>query len=443
MKKILIETYGCQMNKADSELVAGVMMPEGYEPTETHSEADVILLNTCAVREGAEDRILGILAQYRKYKENRPGTVLGVIGCMAQNLKEKLVQQRPWVDLVVGPDAYRDLPKIISDLHKPQHEPAVIVRRDRFENYEEIFPVRGEGINAWVSIMRGCDNFCTFCIVPHTRGRERSRKLASIVREVEDAAEKGYVEITLLGQNVNSWRDEDTNERFAELLTAVGKVHGVKRVRFTSPHPKDFPDPLLYAMAANPTVLVPHIHLPLQSGNSHVLERMNRGYTKEEYLHLVYHIRSIIPDIAFTTDIIVGFPGETAEQFLDTLDVIRQVRYSGAFMFKYSQRPYTKAASWADDVTEGEKQERLQTLIDLQRTIESDVVAEWVGTETEILIEGPSPKRREEWIGRTPQNRPVVVTGNGELPGDLIAVKLTGRRAMTLVGETISAQLAA
>ncbi len=438
MRKILIETYGCQMNKADSELVAGVMMPEGYEPTEHQAEADVILINTCSVREGAEDRILGILAQYRKFKEKKPSMVLGVIGCMAQNLQEKLIQQRPWVDLVMGPDAYRDLPNIIRKLQTPAHDAEVVVRRDRFENYEEIFPVRSEGINAWISIMRGCDNFCTFCIVPHTRGRERSRGISSILNEVKDAVSKGFVEITLLGQNVNSWADPEQSVRFADLMTEVAKITGVKRVRFTSPHPKDFPDPLLEAIAANPRVLVPHLHLPLQAGNDDVLLRMNRGYSKADYLNLVNHIRSIVPSVAFSTDIIVGFPGETAEQFEDTLDVVRQVGFSGAFMFKYSQRPFTKAATWNDDVPEGEKQRRLEKLIELQRRMEAELVAAQIGSEAEVLIENISPKNTREWIGRTAQNRPVVIPVGNEKPGDLIPIKITSRRSMTLVGESLT-----
>ncbi|MCX7835867.1 MAG: tRNA (N6-isopentenyl adenosine(37)-C2)-methylthiotransferase MiaB [bacterium] len=437
MKKILIETYGCQMNKADSELVAGVMLPEGYTNTENHEEADVILLNTCAVREGAEDRILGILAHYRKYKEKKPNLVLGVIGCMAQNLKEELIHKRPWVDLVMGPDSYRDLPKAIQQLQSADHEPLVIVRRDRFENYEEIFPVRGEGFNAWVSIMRGCDNFCTFCIVPFTRGRERSRKSSNILREVRLAVEQGYQEITLLGQNVNSWKDEESGERFADLIRAVGQIEGVKRVRFTSPHPKDFPDELLYAMRENPNVLVPHIHLPLQAGNTEVLQRMNRGYSKEEYLKLVDHIREILPDVAFSTDIIVGFSGESYDQFQDTLDVVRRVRFSGAFMFKYSRRPYTKAEHMPDDVSEEEKQRRLEELIELQRSIEAEIVQEWIGKETEVMLEGVSPKREEEWIGRIPQNRPCIVPAACGQVGDLVKVRIVDARAMTLVGKPL------
>lgn len=437
MKKILIETYGCQMNKADSELVAGVLMPKGYATTENHEDADVILLNTCAVREGAEERILGILSQYRKFKEKKPTMVLGVIGCMAQNLKEDLIHKRPWVDLVAGPDSYRELPDTLERLQQKDHEPEILVRRDRYENYDEIFPVRGEGFNAWVSIMRGCDNFCTFCIVPFTRGRERSRKMSSILREVQMAVEQGYQEITLLGQNVNSWRDDETGEQFADVMRSVGQMTGVKRVRFTSPHPKDFPDALLFAMKDNPQKLVHHIHLPLQAGNSDVLHRMNRGYTKEEYLTLVNHIRELLPDVAFSTDIIVGFSGETAEQFEDTLDVVRQVRFSGAFMFKYSRRPYTKAEHMADDVSDDEKQRRLQALIDLQRSIEQEIVGEWIGRETEVMLEGVSPKRDSEWIGRTPQNRPCVVpTGFGGV-GDLLKIRITTTRAMTLVGEPI------
>ncbi|MDK9699511.1 MAG: tRNA (N6-isopentenyl adenosine(37)-C2)-methylthiotransferase MiaB [bacterium] len=437
MKRIMIETYGCQMNKADSELVAGVMYPKGYASTENHDEADVLLINTCAVREGAEDRILGILAQYRRFKEVKPNMVLGVIGCMAQNLKESLIEQRPWVDLVVGPDAYRDLPQLIDNLQSGDREPAVLVRRDRFENYEEIFPVRGEGTNAWVSIMRGCDNFCTFCIVPHTRGRERSRKLHSIIREVEEAVQHGFGEITLLGQNVNSWIDEESGEHFADLMKAVGEIPGVKRVRFTSPHPKDFPDPLLYAMVENPAVLVPHIHLPLQAGNDIVLERMNRGYTKKEYLALVDHIRSIIPDVAFSTDVIVGFPGETAEQFEDTVEVMRAVRYSGAFMFKYSQRPYTKAANWLDDVPEAEKQRRLERLITLQREQEKALINSYIGTKSVILIESISPKSDQEWIGRTPQNRPCVLPVTAGKPGELVPVEIVAVRSLTLVGQPV------
>ncbi|MBD3275292.1 MAG: tRNA (N6-isopentenyl adenosine(37)-C2)-methylthiotransferase MiaB [Candidatus Marinimicrobia bacterium] len=433
-RKYFIETYGCQMNQYDSELVAGILEDKNYTSAESYEEADAIFVNTCAIREGAEHRVLSRLGQYKIRKDAAPNTIIGVLGCMAQNLKDKILTEKPYVDFVLGPDAYRNLSDMLDQYHEDE-ETLINTRLSRHEVYEGMFPARKEGINAWIAITRGCDKFCTFCIVPYTRGRERSRSVESIIEEVKRVVEQGYVEITLLGQNVNSYQYE--NYGFAELLEEVSAVKDVKRIRYTSPHPQDIDDNLLQVMASNPKICN-HIHLPLQSGSTEVLERMNRTYTRTEYLMLVDKIRSYMPDCGITTDIIVGFPGETDEQFQETVSMMRAVRYDNAFMFQYSARPYTKAIEYEDSVPNEVKSERLQRVIQVQNELTLENNRNLVGSTAEVLVEKDSKKSGQQWMGRTDENRIVVFDKNGEGPRDLVQLEITDARGVTLFGKHLN-----
>ncbi|MDR3627802.1 MAG: tRNA (N6-isopentenyl adenosine(37)-C2)-methylthiotransferase MiaB, partial [Ignavibacteriaceae bacterium] len=361
---VYIETYGCQMNVADTELVCGILKGNGYEITTEASDADVILLNTCSIRENAEQRIYGRLGSFKNLKAARPGLVVGILGCMAERLRKELVEDKKIVDVIVGPDEYRRLPELIDVAFSG--EKGIGVRLSRTETYDDIIPYREDGLQAWISVMRGCDKFCTFCVVPFTRGRERSRNLNSIVEELKLLSDRNFKEITLLGQNVNSYKD-GVND-FADLLSACALVDRNIRIRFTTSHPQDLSDKLLYTIAENPNICN-YIHLPVQSGSNRILGLMNRTYNIEHYLNLINKAKQIVPGVSFSTDIISGFPTETYEDHLMTLDIMQEVKYDGAYMFKYSPREGTKSYKMGDDVPEETKTKRLQEIIDLQHKI--------------------------------------------------------------------------
>lgn len=429
-RKVYIETYGCQMNIADTELLIGLLKPHGYEPTKTADHADVILLNTCAIREHAEERVLRRLSELVHHKARHPGVRLGLTGCMAQHHRDQLLNKAPYLDLVLGPDAYRQLPDLLAQ--EDQDEPLVAVRLDRDETYADITPVRGEGIRAWVTIMRGCDKFCTFCIVPYVRGRERSVPLPALLDQVRVLVDQGYKEVVYLGQTVNAYRDGEHD--FADLLRQTATIDGIERIRFTSPHPSDMSERAIEAMATCPKV-APYLHLPLQSAANRVLERMERGYTTEQYLALVERLRGAIPRLALSTDIIVGFPGEEDADFQATHDFMSAIRYDSAFMFKYSAREGTKAYKWEETVSEQEKGRRLQAIIALQERISGEVNQQMIGQTVEVLVEGPA-KRQPGWLaGKNGQFKTVVFPGNGVQSGALVSVRIASSTAHTLVGE--------
>lgn len=429
-RKVYVETYGCQMNLADTELLIGLLKPHGYEPTQVAAQADVILLNTCAIREHAEERVLGRLGELVHHKSRRPGVRLGLTGCMAQHHREKLLDKAPFLDLVLGPDAYRNLPALLAQEDKD--EPLVAVRLDRDETYADITPVRGEGVRAWVTVMRGCDKFCTFCIVPYVRGRERSVPIDALLAQVRELADQGYREVVYLGQTVNAYRDGDYD--FSDLLRRTAEIDGLDRIRFTSPHPSDMSERVIEAMAACPKV-APYLHLPLQAASNRVLERMERGYTVEQYAALVERLRAAVPGLAFSTDIIVGFPGEEEADFRTTYDFMAAMRYDSAFMFKYSAREGTKAYKWAETLSEEEKGQRLQEIITLQERISGEINCQSIGQTVEVLVEGPA-KRQEGWLaGKSGQFKTVVFPGSGARPGDLLPVRVVSATAHTLVGE--------
>lgn len=429
-RKIYIETYGCQMNLADTELLIGVLKPHGYEPTQTPAQADVILLNTCAIREHAEERVLRRLGELVHHKTRRPGVRLGLTGCMAQHHRERLLEKAPFLDLVLGPDAYRYLPSLL--VQEEMDEPQVSVRLDRDETYADITPVHGEGIRAWVTVMRGCDKFCTFCIVPYVRGRERSVPLHALLRQVQELVAQGYQEVVYLGQTVNAYREGDHD--FADLLYRTAAIDGLTRIRFTSPHPSDMSERVIEAMATCVKV-APYLHLPLQSGANAVLERMERGYTVEQYATLVDRLRTAIPGLALSTDIIVGFPGEEEVDFRATYDFMNAIRYDSAFMFKYSAREGTKAYKWNETLSEEEKGRRLQEIIRLQERVSAEINQRTIGQTVDVLVERPA-KRPEGWLaGKTGQFKTVVFPGNGAHPGDLVPVTIVSATAHTLIGQ--------
>lgn len=431
--KVYIETYGCQMNEYDSELVAGLLQQDAHTLVPSLDQADVVLVNTCAVRENAEQRVFAQLARYKKAKDSRQGDMtIGVLGCMSQHLKNAITAAHPYVDLVCGPDQYRQLPRVIRDLSISREQQFILTGKDKTENYDHIYPSRRTGVNAWVTVMRGCDNMCSFCIVPFTRGRERSRSVESVVEECSRLALEGFREVTLLGQNVNSYRDGES--RFAELLQAVSQVEGIDRIRFTSPHPKDFSPGMMDQMANNPKVCK-HMHLPMQAGNDQVLERMRRNYTHRDFVELVETARRRVPDIGFSTDIIVGFPGETADQFEDTLRLVETVRFESAFTFEYSPREGAPSARWEDDVPPSEKNRRLRALIELQQRITLEKAAACAGHTFEVLLEGPSRRDPGELVGRTSCNRVVVVPADPRWgAGSLVTVQVGQVVNFTLKG---------
>jgi len=424
------------MNLNDSEIVLGILHANGYGVAEHPEEADVILLNTCAVREHAEQRVLERLNHLKFYKRRKPELVIGILGCMAERLRSRLLNRKQLVELVVGPDEYRKLPQLLEQAFAG--EQGIAVRLSRVETYDDIEPLRTEGISAWISIMRGCDKFCTFCIVPFTRGRERSRPLNSIVAEVQRLWARGFREVTLLGQNVNSYRDPTTGADFADLLAACAQSAPLMRIRYLTSHPRDMSDKLIDTMAAYPNICK-YIHLPVQSGSNRILALMNRGYTVEQYLERIERIRSVMPNCALSTDIIAGFCTETEEDHQATLELLRTVRYDGAYMFKYSPREGTKAWKWGDDVPEEVKLRRLNEIIALQQQISYEINQQReIGQVHEVLVEGPSKRNPEQWQGRTDTNKMVIFPKHPSFGvGSLILVRITAATSATLFGEVV------
>ncbi len=442
-RKLYIESYGCAMNFADSEVVAAIMLEMGFQTTADHKEADVIFVNTCSIRENAEQRIRKRLTDFRSQKITKPGTIVGVLGCMAERLKAKFMEEEKLVDLVIGPDAYRDLPVLLSQIDGGQKAINVLLSRE--ETYADITPIRlnTNGVNAFVSIMRGCDNMCSFCVVPFTRGRERSRSANSIINEVTELFESGYREVVLLGQNVDSykWENEATNEvvNFAKLLEMVAQVNPLMRVRFSTSHPKDITDEVLQTIADHANICN-SIHLPVQSGSTSVLDRMNRNYSREWYLNRIDAIRRIIPGCAISTDIITGFCGETDEEFNDTLSMMHYVKFNYAYQFSYSERPGTPAAKkMKDDIDEQTKASRLDQVIALQRGHSLEKLKEFVGQTHEVLIEGFSKKSTNDFAGKNDQNAVVVFPVDSRFKkGDYVNVLIETCTSATLIGKIIN-----
>ena len=434
IKKFALETYGCQMNVADSELVEGILTNLGLEKTANYDEADAIFLNTCAIRENAETKVHSKLGNLHKIKLNKPHLIIGVLGCMAQNLKDDLLKNKPYVDIILGPDSYRKIPDLINR-HVKDNKSIVDTKLSRYEVYENLFPSRGDTFNAWVSIMRGCDKFCSFCIVPFTRGRERSRSVESVVEEVKKAVVQGFVEITLLGQNVNSYNFE--GKSFSDLLLAVSDINGVKRIRYTSPHPQDINVELLEVMASRKNICN-YVHFPMQSGSNEVLKRMNRTYTREHFYDMAMKIREIMPNCGLSTDIIVGFPGETDEQFRETLDLMEAIKFNSAFTFKYSPRPYTKAEQFSDHISEDIKKSRLDEMLILQRKHTLELNQNMVGTFQQVLIEKESKKSNLHWAGRTDSNEWVIIEKNNSNIKDIVPVEISDATGVILHGKEIT-----
>ena len=441
-KKLFIETYGCQMNVADSEVVASVMKMAGYETTDNEDEADAIFLNTCSVRENAENKIFNRLETLHAEQKKGRKVILGVLGCMAERVKEDLVQNH-YANLVCGPDSYLNLPEMIASCELGQ--PAIDVELSKTETYRDVIPQRigGNHVSGFVSIMRGCNNFCHYCIVPFTRGRERSRDVESILREVKDLHDKGFKEVTLLGQNVNSYgllpngKRPENGTSFAELLRKVAESVPDMRVRFTTSNPEDMTEDILQAIADEPN-LCHHIHFPAQSGSDKVLKLMNRKYTREKYMKTIDAIHRIIPDCGITTDVFVGYHDETEEDFQQTLSLMQEVGFDSAFMFKYSERPGTYAAEHLpDNISEEEKIRRLNELISLQTQISAEQNKKDEGKVFEILIERFGKRDRNQLMGRTPQNKAVIMAKGNHHIGEFVKVKITGSTSATLFGEEV------
>jgi tRNA-2-methylthio-N6-dimethylallyladenosine synthase len=453
-KKVYIESYGCQMNFSDSEIVASIMHENGYHTTGNIYETDVIFVNTCAIRENAEQRVRQRLKEFKALKKHKPHLVVGVLGCMAERLKEKFLEEEKLVDIVVGPDAYRALPDLVGQVEDGQKAVNVILSLE--ETYADITPVRlgGNGISAFISIMRGCDNMCSFCVVPFTRGRERSRNPETILQEAKELYEAGYREVTLLGQNVDSYlwfgggpkkefknlteEEKNNSVNFAKLLSLVASISKDLRIRYTTSNPRDMTDEVLEVMAAHPNICR-YIHLPVQSGNTAVLERMNRGYSREEYLDRIRAIRKYMPDCAISTDIITGFCGETEEEHADTLSLMQEVEFDYAYMFKYSERPNTLAQrKYKDDVPDEIKTRRLQEVIELQTQLSLASNQQDIGKTFEVLVEGPSKKNEAEYFGRNSQNKVIVFPKGNTKPGEYVWVKINQCTSATLIGEIVS-----
>jgi len=430
-KKIFIETYGCQMNVSDTEIIRGLLNKDGLSLTQNINEADVILVNTCSVREHAERRVYGRLGAYRSLKKRNPDLIIGVLGCMAERLRSKLNGERSKdVDLIVGPDEYRRLPALINNAW--HGEKGIAVKLSRVETYDDITPLRTNNISAWISIMRGCDKFCSFCVVPYTRGRERSRSFKNIIEEARQLSERGFKEITLLGQNVNSYKDGD--HTFPDLLEAIAQIDTRMRIRFTTSHPQDMSDKLINTIAGYSNICK-YIHLPVQSGSDRILSLMNRNYTASHYKNLVDKIFSRIKNVSLSTDIISGFPTEREEDHKMTLELMKEVQFDGAFMFKYSPREKTAAYTLRDDVPEEVKTERINQIINLQNQISAKKNEKMVGKSVEVLVEGVSKKSKKEYYGRTDGNKVVIFPGGPYKAGDYIEVKITRANSATLFGE--------
>ena len=435
MKKLFIETYGCQMNVADSEVVASIMQSDGFELTDTITGADAILVNTCSIRDNAEQKVISRLQYFQSLKRKKHGLIVGVIGCMAERVQEELIRDHG-VDFVAGPDAYLDLPNLVGAVEKG--EKAINIELSTTETYREVLPARiGKAISGFVSIMRGCNNFCSYCIVPYTRGRERSRDMESILNEVKDLDARGYKEVTLLGQNVNSYKFEKEGQTigFPELLEQVALAVPNMRIRFTTSHPKDMSDATLEMIAKYPN-LCKFIHLPVQSGSNAVLKAMDRKYTREWYLERIAAIRRILPEATIGTDIFCGFHNESEENHQETLSLMREVGFDAAFMFKYSERPGTFAAkNLPDNISEEEKVRRLNEIIALQMELSHESNKRDVGKTFEVLVEGYSKRSRDHFCGRTSQNKMVVFPKAGRKIGDFVHVTITKATAATLLGE--------
>ena len=434
-KKLFIETYGCQMNAGDSEIVVSIMQEHGYRYTEQINEADIILINTCSIRDNAEQRIWGRLSAMRQLKKRKPSLIVGVIGCMAERLKEQLIEKGTGVDIVAGPDSYRSLPELARTAENGAK--GINVELSKEETYAEIAPVRLDrnGVSAFIAIMRGCNNFCSYCVVPYTRGRERSRDCNTIVAEARTLFENGYREVTLLGQNVNSYCFGEVG--FPELMAMVAEISPLLRVRFATSHPKDISDRLLEVMARYDNICKA-IHLPAQSGSNVMLEKMNRKYTREWYLERIAAIRRYMPECAITTDLIAGFCGETIEDHQATLSLMREVGYAGAFMFKYSERPDTfSARHFADDIADEEKTRRLNEIIALQNQLSVESNEAEIGKIRQVLVEGTSKRSDEQLCGRTSQNKMVVFDRGDYKAGDYVTVKITGCSSATLFGTEV------
>ena len=434
-KKLFIETYGCQMNAGDSEIVVSIMQEHGYRYTEDIDQADIILINTCSIRDNAEQRIWGRLSAMRQIKKRKPTLIVGIIGCMAERLKEQLIEKGTGVDIVAGPDSYRSLPELVRTAENGAK--GINVELSKEETYAEIAPVRLDrnGVSAFIAIMRGCNIYCAYCVVPYTRGIERSRDPQTIVAEARTLFENGYREVTLLGQNVNSYSCEEVG--FPELMAMVAEISPLLRVRFATSHPKDISDRLLEVMARYENICKA-IHLPAQSGSNEMLKKMNRKYTREWYLERIAAIRRYIPDCAITTDLIAGFCGETLEDHQDTLSLMREVGYASAFMFKYSERPGTfSARHFADDIADDEKTRRLNEIIALQNQLSVESNQAEVGLIRQVLVEGTSKRSDEQLCGRTSQNKMVVFDRGNHSAGDYVTVKITGCSSATLFGEEI------
>ncbi len=429
--KFYIETYGCQMNFGDTEIVVSIMRDNGYIYVEKMEEADIVLVNTCSIRDNAEQLVWGRLSEFAALKRRRPALIVGVIGCMAERLKERLVEADKGVDIVAGPDSYRSLPSLMEEVKSGGKGINVLLSRE--ETYADISPVRLDrnGVSAFVSIMRGCNNMCSYCVVPYTRGGERSRDSDTILAEVRDLFDRGYREVTLLGQNVNSYRYGDTT--FADLMRMTAEVSPLLRVRFATSHPKDLSDELLKVMAAHPNICR-SIHLPAQSGSDTMLERMNRKYTRGWYLERIDAIRRHMPDCAITTDIIAGFCGETQEEHEATLSLMRQVGYQFAYMFKYSEREGTKASRhMKDDIDDETKTRRLTEIINLQNDLSLESNRQDIGKTFEVLVEGPSKRNPDELVGRTSQNKVCVFADTVHSPGDYVTVQVDDCTSATLL----------
>ncbi len=426
--RVYLETYGCQMNIADSQMVTAILQQAGYATTSDANEADIILLNTCAIREHAEDRVLGRLSDLARLKDARPRRKLGLLGCMAQHNRASLLKKAPWLDVVAGPDSYRRLPELLAGV---AGDPTVDVRLDRAETYSDISPAYDSGVRAYVTVMRGCDKFCAFCVVPYVRGRERSVPLPAILREVERLAERGTKEIVLLGQTVNAYRYNQVG--FGQLLRMVAAVDGITRIRFTSPHPSDMTADVIEAMAQEPKVQ-PYLHLPVQSGSDRILAAMGRGYTTEAYLRLVERLRSAIPNLALSTDIIVGFHGEEESDFAATLDLMRRVGYDSAFMFKYSVREHTRAFKLGDTVSNEEKSRRLAEVIALQESLSLERNRALIGREFPVLVEGPARRGGGMMVGKTPQFKTALFPASPSINiGDTVNVRIASATANSLL----------
>lgn len=447
-KKLYIESYGCAMNFSDSEVVASILDKEGYQTTRNAEEADVVFLNTCSIREKAEQTVRKRLTEFRKQKQRNKDLKIGVLGCMAERMKKSLLEEEKLVDIVVGPDAYRDLPGLIEETNGGNKAVNVLLSRE--ETYADIAPVKLDknGITSFVSITRGCDNMCSFCVVPFTRGRERSRNPLTIIAEARDLFEKGYREVTLLGQNVDSYRWNMTSKgkikdptipttNFAELMEMAAQIHPDLRIRFSTSHPKDMTDDVLHVMAKYDN-LCEYIHLPVQSGSSEVLKKMNRGYTREWFKNRIEAIRRILPDALISTDIIAGFCGETEEQHQETLSLMEEVKFSFAYMYKYSERPKTLAErKYEDDVDEKTKSRRLQEIIDLQMKHSHEYNKAAIGKTYQVLVEKESKKSKDEFSGRNSQNTMVIFPKENAKVGEYVNVKITSCTAATLRGEIV------